>query len=759
MRRTDLILKLALEGQDSLSQRNDQEQHFPDFSVPEVSLTPSKITEELAPSINEPSEPPTCLLAEQSPTFSLKTSVQSNGLKLLETVTTPPNRSTSFKSTESVDLPKASTLSASGSSTSSSSSSRSSTCSSSTSSKTDPFMTDEDEEYLLPSQAVIEQESSQSSGSESTQSDQEKEEGPPKKRRKGQISKKKMAKILRDSGKQYISLSKSKKIVAAKKMGPPCTSRCRLKCSEKISENQRANIFQSYWNLASLTRQRDFISGCMKVICPKYQYKMINSNRKSKHAFHFKVNLVETRVCKVFFKNTLGINDRPIRTVIDKINSEGVVEPEMRGKHGKQTKISKDTITGIKKHIELVPRIESHYLRKQTTREFIDGGKNLMDLFRDYKEDCLKEGRQPAQFHSYRKIFKTDYNISFFVPKKDQCELCTSYGIADEKQKLELREKYENHILEKDLSRKEKEDDKKQVKNNFIVSCYDLQAVLPLPKGEVSTFYYKSKINAYNFTITELAKDSCECFVWNEVEGLRGANEIGSCVLRYLKNKSEAVNNGELEIVFYSDNCCGQQKNQFIFSMYMYALANLKIKSITHKFLIAGHTQNENDSVHSVIEKEVKKCLRSGPIYVPEQFIGIIRTARKRGTPYKVNELCYNDFYDLKDLANECGSRFTKNTEGGVVKLSDIKIIKFVKSENAQLQIFYKTSYGDPIFKEINSSAPRSTRQSRKNFQLKKLYTARLELGDRKKHDLKSLIDNSLIPQCYAHSFYNSIID
>lgn len=29
------------------------------------------------------------------------------------------------------------------------------------------------------------------------------------------------------------------------------------------------------------------------------------------------------------------------------------------------------------------------------------------------------------------------------------------------------------------------------------------------------------------------------------------------------------------------------------------------IKKITHKYLTAGHTQNEGDATHSVIEKEV----------------------------------------------------------------------------------------------------------------------------------------------------------
>lgn len=239
----------------------------------------------------------------------------------------------------------------------------------------------------------------------------------------------------------------------------------------------------------------------------------------------------------------------------------------MRGKHGKQKKITPDTLAEIKRHIDSVPRVESHYLRQQTSREFIDGGKNLMDLYRDYK-DNLEDDEEAAKFHSYRKVFKEDYNISFFVPKKDMCEVCTAYANAEETQKLQMKEKYDTHMLEKQMSREEKEGDKKKVTDNFIVSCYDLQAVLPLPKGEVSSFYYKSKINAFNFTITELNKDFSECFVWNEVEGLRGVNEIGSCVLKYLKSKSEAIDNDNLEIVFYSDNCCGRQKNQFMFSMY-----------------------------------------------------------------------------------------------------------------------------------------------------------------------------------------------
>lgn len=85
-------------------------------------------------------------------------------------------------------------------------------------------------------------------------------------------------------------------------------------------------------------------------------------------------------------------------------------------------------------------------------------------------------------------------------------------------------------------------------------------------------------------------------------------NEIGTCVLDYIQNLCE---NGETEIIFYSDNCAGQQKNKFMLALYLYAVKKLNINLLTHKFFIKGHTQNEGDSAHSLIEREVKRILCS----------------------------------------------------------------------------------------------------------------------------------------------------
>ncbi|CAG4912168.1 unnamed protein product [Colias eurytheme] len=196
-------------------------------------------------------------------------------------------------------------------------------------------------------------------------------------------------------------------------------------------------------------------------------------------------------------------------------------------------------IEDVKKDINSISRIESHYLCKQTTREFVDGGKTLTDIYTDYKEDCIKHGLPYATATlPYRKVFNNDFNISFFVPKKDQCEQCTIYQLAEGPQKEVLKEDYERHLAEKEKSREEKDNDKLKVSRNFMVACYNLQAVMTIPNGEVSTFFYKSKIGRLYFTISELARDNTECFFWDEAQGNRGTNEIGSCVLKYLQKKS-----------------------------------------------------------------------------------------------------------------------------------------------------------------------------------------------------------------------------
>ncbi|KAF0713874.1 tigger transposable element-derived protein 6-like, partial [Aphis craccivora] len=63
-------------------------------------------------------------------------------------------------------------------------------------------------------------------------------------------------------------INRGGKMIMAKKMGPPCMEKCRMKCREKLNDEDRKVIFDSYWSLGSHMRQRDFIITFKCFGCP-----------------------------------------------------------------------------------------------------------------------------------------------------------------------------------------------------------------------------------------------------------------------------------------------------------------------------------------------------------------------------------------------------------------------------------------------------------------------------------------------------------
>ncbi|KAL4113155.1 hypothetical protein QTP88_016831 [Uroleucon formosanum] len=110
----------------------------------------------------------------------------------------------------------------------------------------------------------------------------------------------------------------------------------------------------------------------------------------------------------------------------------------------------------------------------------------------------------------------------------------------------------------------------------------------------------------------------------------------------------------------------------------MYATMRLEIPSITRKFLVCGHSQNEGDAMHACIEKQKKRVLKSGPIYIPDQWILVISLARK-GVPYIVNQMTTTDMLDFKNLSTQIGTNFNINTDKEKGLRRNIKIIEVHK--------------------------------------------------------------------------------
>lgn len=137
----------------------------------------------------------------------------------------------------------------------------------------------------------------------------------------------------------------------------------------------------------------------------------------------------------------------------------------------------------------------------------------------------------------YSKIFNSfEPQLSFFIPKKDQCFLGNAYYAATDK--TEIKTNWDQHKHREKVAMEIKFDDKlKSALDNgltFRTISFDLQAILSLPFAGDNQLYYRRKLNVYNFTIFDSFKNDGYCYVWDEYNGKKGSAEVGSCLIKYL---------------------------------------------------------------------------------------------------------------------------------------------------------------------------------------------------------------------------------
>lgn len=428
-----------------------------------------------------------------------------------------------------------------------------------------------------------------------------------------------------------------------------CT-KCRFKCTEKFSKERRSQIFQFFWAIGNYERQKDFV--CTNITTkPTKSYldekgEAVQKKQKVRNKFHFELDGHKHQVCKEFFLGTLAISEAFTYHALHHKEEGHFCGMERRGKCTPSNKISNDRIQFVKDHIDSFPRVPGHYTRKDSNREYLGADLNITRMYELYKAKCTECNCEPVKSQMYRKIFNEEYNISFHIPKKDKCNLCSKYEMAESDGTLteDLKQQYNLHHERKVLARDAKERDKQQSKNDskLHVCAFDLQSVLYTPCTLVSLMYYMRKLCVYNLSVYALKNGEGSCFLWSETNGMRGSSEIATCLRLYLLALPAEVEH----VILYSDACTGQNRNQIMASALLHFITyNKNINTIDHKFLESGHTQNECDSVHSAVEFAKRKT----KIYVPSQWDTVITMARRRD-PYHVIPLGYTDILDFKDV-------------------------------------------------------------------------------------------------------------
>ena len=270
---------------------------------------------------------------------------------------------------------------------------------------------------------------------------------------------------------------------------------------------------------------------------------------------------------------------RTARKKKEEAKTTGIIADSMRGKHlTRPHKYPEIILKLIRAHIESFSVVESHYCRESTQRKFLDPGLSVLKMLR-MLNSILRSQKLDLEIseQKYREIFNTEYNLGFYSPLKDKCELCSVWKNYSPEMKANKQEDYQLHLKNNNIVKKLLKESRQLAKSNSSVKVidYDLQKTLLTPKCAIGPTYYLCKLKLWNFTIYDYGSKGGCCHLWNETIGSKGSNEIASFLYAYY---TEHAQDGTAEIITYSDNCGGQNKCQNVFSMNMIAATKLNIK-------------------------------------------------------------------------------------------------------------------------------------------------------------------------------------
>ncbi|GFS06994.1 DNA repair protein rhp54 [Elysia marginata] len=323
--------------------------------------------------------------------------------------------------------------------------------------------------------------------------------------------------------------------------------------------------------------------------------------------------------------------------------------------------------------------------------------------------------------------------------------MCLSFSATPDPSQEQTQE-HEAHLKSKETARDYKASIKGKANGDptIVASCFDLQKVLPCPHGEASSFYYKRKLSTYNLTFYNMSSQDLQCYMWPEHISARGSNQIASCLWHHIQMHASL---GKTVFNFISDNCDGQNRNGFVAAMFWFCMKTTPaVAKIEHGFLEVGHTQNENDSVHSVIAQVAKRI----PVYTPGQWATVARGALRNKLPYAVKEMTAQDFFDFKAISKKI-KNLDNDEDGEKVRWTKIRAITFNQSETD----FMTIHYDDKVCRVDLMRRKRKSDEPEGQLDLQVLSDPAGVSEDNKK-DLLSLCSSNLIPPAH-HQFLKKL--
>lgn len=375
--------------------------------------------------------------------------------------------------------------------------------------------------------------------------------------------------------------------------------------------------------------------------------KTLSRRNKSRRYFLITAKGERLQVCTIMFLKTFGLKEKMIRVWLDHEEEFGlrenpVVVQKRKNTSRQQCQYNQEL---LERKILLLtflidyPKVESHYCRKDTEREYFQTThQTLTDLYKQYVDICKQDNSRQLSFPVFSGTL-TNLKFCLFKPRKDQCDECIAYKAGNS-----TIEKYKNHRENVNRAAAEKDSDiELAIKGLIILLCMDVEGVVLCPKLLASALYFKSKLQIHNFTLYDILTHDSTNYPWDETEGDLQSSTFVSIVIHHLEQR---IKTNPLPITIYSDGCTYQNRN-VVLSNALRLFAMKHSRTVTQKFLEVGHTHMECDSTHACIERKTKNMTLSSP----KIFEDAILKAREKPFPFVVKHLDHTFFrnYDDKD--------------------------------------------------------------------------------------------------------------
>ncbi|CAG9831150.1 unnamed protein product [Diabrotica balteata] len=184
--------------------------------------------------------------------------------------------------------------------------------------------------------------------------------------------------------------------------------KCKNRCSEMVSVEEREKLFKKYWELGSYDSQTTYLGTLISEEPVKRHYGVSSGDRAKQFTRVYKISSI--KVCRDMFVKTLQISTKRVNTALVKIKSDSIVDK--RGAYGGYNKLSSTRFNEVIDHIKRLPKYKSHYRREEMQdAEYLESHITIEKMHSLYSEEV----ENPVSYQKYKKIF---IQILIYGPNK-----------------------------------------------------------------------------------------------------------------------------------------------------------------------------------------------------------------------------------------------------------------------------------------------------------------------------------------------------